>query len=239
MLTNLPNSVVPYVLLQRSEHLLLRASAWPVRLAAKVSGLPALKIMVAFEAFFRRKQIIKGYVAGMVQEYDDLSVHLPEKASAILDIGCGLGAVNVPIHNHYHNDPNLRFYLLDKTAVAPSISYGYRESRNEFYNSLDLARTILSRNGIPDRNIFTLDADENHTIDVPEQVDLVFSLISWGFHYPMSTYLERVHQILKPGGRLIVDVRRGTDGIGEITEVFGNSSVISEGPKKRRILALR
>jgi hypothetical protein len=38
-------------------------------------------------------------------------------------------------------------------------------------------------------------------------LDLVLSTISWGFHYPLSTHLPQVAAKLRPGGRIIVDLR--------------------------------
>jgi len=38
-------------------------------------------------------------------------------------------------------------------------------------------------------------------------VDIVYSHMSWGFHYPVNTYGEAVYRVLKPGGRLILTLR--------------------------------
>ena len=35
-------------------------------------------------------------------------------------------------------------------------------------------------------------------------VDLIYSHMSWGFHYPLETYLDAAAEILKPSGRLIL-----------------------------------
>lgn len=42
-------------------------------------------------------------------------------------------------------------------------------------------------------------------------LDLVISLVSWGFHFPVSTYLDQVHDLLREGGRLILDLRKRKD----------------------------
>jgi len=52
--------------------------------------------------------------------------------------------------------------------------------------------------------LFTLD-DENLVF---MGIAMVISIASWGFHYPLSTYLDQVEQALAPGGRLILDLRR-------------------------------
>src|SRR5690606_38151004 len=51
-------------------------------------------------------------------------------------------------------------------------------------------------------------------------VDSVVSLISWGWHYPVSTYLEPVRSALPPGGRLILHIRPRTGGEEELRRYF-------------------
>ena len=37
--------------------------------------------------------------------------------------------------------------------------------------------------------------------------DFIFSLMSWGFHYPLDTYSAEVFRLLRPGGFLLLDSR--------------------------------
>ncbi len=104
------------------------------------------------------------------------------------------------LFHHYKDDPNLHLYLLDKSQMTDQVTYGFKD-RGEFYNSLDLTREILILNGVAERSIRILEARDDGGIDIDEGLDLVISLISWGFHYPVSIYLDRVHELLKPGGR--------------------------------------
>ena len=119
-----------------------------------------------------------------------------------------------------------------------SITYGFK-ARADFYNSLELTRHMLVRNGLPEASLTTIEARDDNGIDLPERVDLVVSLISWGFHYPVATYLERSHELLKPGGKLILDVRKDVGGLEEIDAVFGNAQVILQAAKWQRVLTVR
>ena len=72
---------------------------------------------------------------------------------------------------------------------------------------------------------------------LPEALDLVISLISWGFHYPVAVYADQVREILRPGGRVILDVRKGTDGREQLEARFPRVLQISETRKKERLCA--
>jgi hypothetical protein len=132
----------------------------------------------------------------------------------------------------------MRLYLLDRTQTDESIAYGYRE-RADYYNSLEITRAFLVLNGVPETSLVTLEARDDAGLHVPEPVDLIVSLISWGFHYPVATYLDRSHELLRDGGRLIIDVRKGTGGVEQIKQKYGNAEVIAEGAKRLRVVATR
>ena len=82
-------------------------------------------------------------------------------------------------------------------------------------------------------------ANDQNEIRVEAKFDLVLSLISWGFHYPVETYLARVHEILRPGGHLIMDVRKKTDGMDQIRARFETVEVLVDSKKYERIRAVK
>jgi 16S rRNA G1207 methylase RsmC len=170
----------------------------------------------------------------MEAEYLDIKSYLPLKTKNILDIGCGIGGIDIFLSKHY-NSPETTFYCLDKTQ-SDNIYYGFKE-KAAFYNSLDVAREFLSLNGI--KNICTLSANDNNTIETNEKFDLILSLISWGFHYPVETYLFQAYTHLQVDGHMIIDIRKNTNGLDKIKTVFSNIKVISETDKKIRILAIK
>lgn len=59
--------------------------------------------------------------------------------------------------------------------------------------------------------------------------DVVVSLLSWGFHYPISTYAPRC------SGVMVVDVRKGTNGEGDLRK-YGDLTVVHEAQKYRRVV---
>lgn len=173
----------------------------------------------------------------MQLEYNVIRDHLPNNCFRILDIGCGIAGIDIFIYNHYSSE-KICFFLLDKSQIDTGVHYGFKQ-HGEFYNSLSLAKKTMVLNGIPGSNINLLEATENGYIAIKEPVDLVLSLISWGFHYPVSTYLDNVYEILSDKGVLILDVRKGTDGIQKLENKFGNHYVICDRQKYQRVICRR
>ena len=102
--------------------------------------------------FFQNKNIEKNCSELFENEISTIKDFLPNELENIMDIGCGLGIINIFLNKIYHNSPN--FYLLDKNHVDNKIKYGFSDNY-ESYNDLNETRKILLDNGIKD-NIFML-----------------------------------------------------------------------------------
>lgn len=146
----------------------------------------------------------------------------------VLDIGCGIAGPEC-----FFIDTNI--YLLDKTTIDEDLHYGYQKS-GSFYNSLEIAKQNLIANGIKEDRIFLQEAKDNKILFEGVQFDLIFSLISCGFHYPVETYLDQIYERLKDNGALIIDLRIGTDGLKKCQDKFGNSKLIQTSKKYERWL---
>lgn len=233
-----PDAALPYLLLQRTDCLALPKRKLLFRALCRLSRKTPLMTAVALESRLRKRAIKRRFNADMRHEYANFQEWLPPAAKAVLDVGCGLGGIDVLLHEHYGRASDLRFYLLDKTQRDEHIDYGYRDE-GDFYNSLAMTKAVLKASGVPEQSLVTLEAQDDAGIPLSEPVDLVISLISWGFHYPVATYLDRTHELLRPGGRLILDVRKGTGGLEAIRAKYGNVSVIADEPKRQRLVAVR
>lgn len=219
----IPTPALPYILLQRTGY------AIPLKGFFARLGTVFPYLSSSLQSMIFKKRIVDAYTDDVAKEFAMIAPYLPQHAEAVLDIGCGVAAIDVPIHRHYGH---VKIFLLDATQKDP-IHYGF-QPRAAFYNSLDSARDLLLQNGVPKDDIELFVATEN--FDLPNtQFDLIFSLIAWGFHFPVETYLDHVYDKLKPGGVLIIDVRTGTEGENLLKAKFGNSMAIYEG-KNRRIL---
>lgn len=212
----LPPAALRYVLHQRP--MLQAYNGWLRRL-----GVP-LPVRVWGNIMLRGRQVAAGYSRMIRDDYEMIRPHLPERAERILDIGCGIAGLDVLLHAHYRGAgaaPEL--CLLDRTDVSVP-RYGFAD-RDEFYNALELSRRVLVGSGVPASAIRILDVGRGD--GVPEgPLDLVVSIASWGFHYQISTYLDEVHRELRPGGRLILDVRLGVGQREQLEQRFHDVATI-------------
>ena len=227
------NEAVIYIMFQRTSYSRL-TNSFIYRVFNKIFPFSFYNNLVKYEANTNPSRIKALYENDMRREYLLIVKYLPKSCSTILDIGCGLAGIDIFFHRHYQ-DKSPVFYLLDKTYTEGNVYYGFK-SKGAFYNSLKMAQTMLINNGLPLQNIHTLEANENNEINIDGKIDLIISLISWGFHYPVSIYLNRVYNILNNGGSIILDIRKGTDGIEILKNKFTKIEIIMEKSSYQRVL---
>lgn len=149
-----------------------------------------------------RKLWEKAYRSDLQATFDEIRPFLPPLCWGLLDIGSGLGGIDILLSRHYETIGKPPFVnLLDGEADPPKMNL-----HRETFNDMRVARDFLGANGIRgDRfGYFTPQA-----LELPKPYDLVVSFGSWCFHYPPDTYLP----LLMAGGGLhsdsvvIADVR--------------------------------
>ena len=64
----------------------------------------------------------------------------------------------------------------------------YSPPNGESYNNLDLTKDILSTNGIDKDRIKCVDIDQPFSLQ--DNYDIVISLVSMGYHYPVENYVN-------------------------------------------------
>lgn len=135
------------------------------------------------------------YLKGLVEDFRTIEPHLPADVESILDIGCGIAGIDVFLKRRY---PKARLELLD--GNGDKSVYGWHPEKPLIYNDRKATEELLEANGF--------NVDRWHDVGTKEHLkaDLVISLISWGFHYPLSTY--------KVSGYCILDARRGKERVG-------------------------
>lgn len=223
---NISDNSIKYILFQRTNYLVLENIKW---LNSIIIRLPFINYnqIVSLEARIFKKRIKKLFSADMEREFYILKNFLPEKPENILDVGCGIAGVDIFIDKYYKSQGKLiNIFLLDKTELDQKIYYGFNQIAS-FYNSFDIAKEMLKNNGV-DLTHVQFEEAVNSKIFSSNKFDLIISLLSWGFHYPVSTYLEEAYQSLNQGGRLIIDIRKNTDGAELLKKRFGNCRMISK-----------
>jgi SAM-dependent methyltransferase len=226
-----PDCAVKYILLQRTELQRYFRTFKKIRFLYYTYFIP-------LEAYLMRQQIKEKFALKLLEEYQIMKPYLPTQASRIVDIGSGIAGIDVFLYHHYrHSIPKLDLFLLDQTETNKNIYYGFHQQAS-YYNSLEVAKLMLMSNKVNEENIHLISVNSYYEIEC-SSADLIISLISWGYHYPVSTYLEQVYQWLKPGGRLILDVRKGSDGENELKQKFPENHLIMQDKKRRRILLIK
>jgi len=156
------------------------------------------------------------WVASCQAEADWLLKHVP-KGGVLLDIGCGLGGIDVLLAPHFDH-----LHLLDGTGWDERRA-GYQQSTHP-WNSLDLTREIMIMNGLHDKTTL-IEYRERPDI----HVDVVISTTSWCYHYRSEEYLSWVAAILKPGGHLCVDLRFSDDFFSECDKIINAGMAPTSG----------
>lgn len=135
------------------------------------------------------------YSAELERTFDQIKEVVKTPPRRVLDIGCGMAGIDVLIGKHW---PEAELHLLDKDGVSPVINAGYHDKAGDFshYHSVYAANALLDANDIQNRICW-------YQYLPSIEFDLVISLLSWGFHYPLTTYTPNCT------GLFIVDARKG------------------------------
>jgi len=215
-LLNLNNKSRKLLLLQRNE-LLTEKQKWTRKRFGRF----------LFTNFFINFNQAKGIALDaenlFKSEIDTFKDFLPKTINNIMDIGCGLGIINILLNKFYNNKIN--FYLLDKNRIDKKIKYGFN-SNYESYNDLNLTKQILIENNVNKNNLFLFDVEKEIQIDV--KVDLIISLKSMGYHYPFESYLQLFSKCSNKNSIFIFDVSEGYYNENLFKKYFENISIIYE-----------
>jgi SAM-dependent methyltransferase len=171
------------------------------------------------------------YFSDMEKVANRIALHLPPQAKSILDIGCGIAALDIFL-DKLTSPENI--FLLDKTQIEDGVWYSFYD-KGAFYNSLEIAKQTLILNGVNASTVKLISAPNDGVIPLePDSIDVIVSTISWGFHYPIKLYIESVNKLLRRDGVLIVDIRKNTDGFNELAKFF-EVIVIHESTKFKTV----
>lgn len=124
---------------------------------------------------------------------------LENEPTAILEIGPGTGWLAIEMARRW---PGAMLYLMDGDGTAEK-RVGYRADTQAWNSRYEAADNVLK--AVPGATVVTVPPDNQQSF---HPLDLVVSLQSWCYHYPVGTYLSLVKRSLKPRGRVIVDHRR-------------------------------
>lgn len=132
----------------------------------------------------------------------DTYIKLPPKK--ILDIGCGLARESELFQKKY----GCELYLLDgdtDSTIDHSYSTGYHSVNDfKFFRKINTLQTSYNERGM------TYNFIDANNIYINDSVifDLVYSNVSYGFHYSFDTYKNLIVRHTSHESIIIVDIRK-------------------------------
>ena len=176
-----------------------------------------------FINYFQNKKIEKVTEELFLNELETFKAFLPDSAENIMDIGCGLGIINIYLNKFFKKKSN--FFLLDKNRIDKKINYGF-SSNYESYNDLNETKNILLQNDVDSGCIYLFDVEKKFQIN--KKMDLVISLKSMGYHYPINTYIELFRNCCTKDTVFIYDIGDNQYDENYLETIFDNVKIIYE-----------
>ena len=172
---------------------------------------------------FQDKYLEKNTEILFLKEIETFKNYLPNKLENIMDIGCGLGIINVYLNQIFKNQPS--FFLLDKNRIDKKIQYGF-SANYESYNDLNETKKILLNNDLNNNQINLIDLEKDNKIE--KEIDLVISLKSMGYHYPFELYLKLFNKCCNNNTIFIFDLSEVYFNQNELQKYFHKIQIIYE-----------
>lgn len=146
----------------------------------------------------------KKYLEVLSAEMHLIQPYLPTSCDVLLDIGGGMGGIDILLSRHFGG---CHVTILDGLSDPPMM-----EKHAETFSNMGAAAEFLKVNGVT-----SFDFIDASTTDrsASRLYDLVVSFKSWCFHIEPQRYLDFVLKSIIPGQtKLIIDVRREPEHVG-------------------------
>ena len=177
----------------------------------------------------RPETILRRGLASLYHEFLALRRDLDRLApKQLADIGCGYAFFDLFVGQ----ESEAQMVLIDLER-NDATHFGF-EAEGAAYSDLSVARAFLEANGIEPGRISTLNPERDDVSGL-RGLDLVMSLLSCGFHYPLSTYGTFFRESVRRGGIILVDLRAQEAGrqIMELARIGAVRILSRDGPALR------
>ena len=169
---------------------------------------------------------VEKYCQALQSEYWAMAPYLPATVHAILDVGSGLGGIDILLSRHY--DHGAQITLLDGVDDRAEV-----DRHTKTFNSMAIAKQYMRENHVSHCDY--IDANDPKR-RAKRDYQLVVSLKAWCFHIEPREHLELVAACTQTDAALIVDVRRDKpDWEDQLREHFQEVRVIYPGIKFQTI----
>lgn len=144
----------------------------------------------------------QGYIEGKRLLFERIDAYVNRPVKRILDIGCGFAKTSELFQKKY----GCELYLLESDiANSPGQRIGKWGSAESFqwYLPVERLKQAWNEQGMT----YTHVDGANIKVDPDIKFDLVYSWLSCGFHYPVSTYRDFIKRHTTPDSIIIMDFR--------------------------------
>lgn len=164
----------------------------------------------------------KAYELSLLSIFESMRPILPESCRSILDIGSGLGGIDILLSRHYSG---CRVHLVDGVDDAPVV-----QKHRQTFNNRRVALDYLRKNGVENCDLFA------PTDTLVGRYDLVVSFAAYCFHIEPAVYLDKLRELTDIGSTVVFDVRtEKREWVAELIKAFGKPVVIDRGKKHVRL----
>ena len=175
--------------------------------------------------------LLKRAIAVLYLEYLALKPTLDKiSPERVADIGCGYGFIDLFLVKEYGCD-----IILIDLETNDRKHFGF-QAEGAAYTSLMTAKKFMVQNGLPAKKVNTINPDKESLANIKD-IDLAMSLLSCGFHYPVSTYFDFWTNSVREGGSIILDLRNAKTEtqLSEMIQI-GSVRALWKGTKWNRVL---
>jgi SAM-dependent methyltransferase len=160
------------------------------------------------------------YERSLLRIFSSIRNALPNRCDSVLDIGSGLGGIDVLLARHYGG---LHVCLLDGIDCEAHV---HRHA--EPFSNREVALDFQARNG---------NTDVAYCWPMPptRTFDLIVSFAAWCFHIEPARYIDAVKAAMHDGTVLIFDVRSRSDWHDELRAAFGRPVILHQEQKYFRM----
>lgn len=168
---------------------------------AKASHLEYLILQRGFLDHLKqdRSAWLEAYQLSLRADFNELVPHLPDRCNALVDVGSGLGGIDILLARHYRETQGHEplVFLLDGEHDAPQM-----RAHNVTFSNLEAARDLFAFNRVQ------LPLSGNTLQKSCRQCDLILSLQAWCFHLEPAKYDWVVQNNACEHTCIAVDVRK-------------------------------
>ncbi len=183
------------------------------------------------EVNVRGTLLLKRAISFLYLEYLALKPTLDKiSPGRVADIGCGYGFIDLFVAKEYGCD----VVLIDLESNDRK-HFGF-QAEGAAYTSLAKAKKFLVQNGVAARKVKTINPDKDSLADI-KNIDLAMSLLSCGFHYPVSTNFDFWTDSVSETGSIILDLRNAKTET-QLSELIhiGSVRALWKGRRWNRVL---